>query len=442
MSMRGLRRGTLPATGKVRGQHPFQDLGPQGIGGGLPGEDAVHALEEGIPDLRVLVQESPEFPFHHVPNPTGGLISSFSSYGLVPDLSLKPDIAAPGGNIYSTYPLEQGGYATLGGTSMASPHVAGAAALLLQAKPHTPSQVVRDILQNSADPHPWWGNPGLGFLDNVHRQGAGMVDIDDAILATTKVTPGKIAAGEGEAGPYTQMIAVENKGDKDVTYDLSYVNALSTGGVITPTFFLSDAWVEFDTAGLTVPADATGHFRATIYPATGPTFGQYGGYIVLTPQDGGRVYSVPFAGFVGDYQGIQTLAPTANGFPWLAVLYGGSYSRLSDPSDWTFTMQGTDTPFFLVHFDHQPEKFRVDIYSAKGKAWHRAYDLRYFPRNSTTTSFYAFAFDGQTYNGNKTNTVPDGEYYAVLSVLKANGDSNDPAAWETWTSPNFVIDRP
>ncbi len=81
-----------------------------------------------------------------LPNPTANLISSFSSYGLAPDLSLKPDIGAPGGSINSTYPLELGGNANISGTSMASPHVAGAAALLLQAKPSTSApQVPRPL---------------------------------------------------------------------------------------------------------------------------------------------------------------------------------------------------------------------------------------------------------------------------------------------------------
>ncbi len=376
------------------------------------------------------------------PTPTAGLISSFSSYGLAPDLSLKPDIGAPGGFIYSTLPLEQGGYGVKGGTSMAAPHVAGAAALLLEAKPNTPSQVVRDILQNSADPAVWWGNPSLGFLDNVHRQGAGMVDIDDAILATTKIEPGKLSLGEGEAGPHHVMLAVENKGDYDVTYLLSYVNALSTGGTITPSFYLSSATVAFASPSVTVPAGGTAMVNATIYPATGPTYGQYGGYIVFTPDDGGQVYRVPFAGFVGDYQGIQTLAPTPYGFPWLSVLYGGSYYKLTDPSDWTFTMVGDDVPFFLVHFEHQPRMFRVEIFAEKGKAWHRAYDEEYLPRNSTSTSFYAFPFDGYTVSGKKVWEVPDGTYYAKISVLKALGDDNSPAHWEYWTSPMFVIDRP
>jgi subtilisin family serine protease len=375
-------------------------------------------------------------------NPTGGLISSFSSYGLSPDLSVKPDIGAPGGQIYSTYPLESGGYATLSGTSMASPHVAGAAALLLQARPKTPSQAVRGILQNSADPKPWWGNPGLGFLDNVHRQGAGMLDIDDAILATTKVEPSKIAAGEGEAGPYAQLLTIENDGPADVTYDLSYVNALSTGSnTFSPSFFIGSAGVAFDAPSVTVPAGGSANVLATITPPVNPAGGQYGGYIVLTDAaDPDSVYRVPFAGYVGDYQARTVLVPTANGFPWLAQLIGSSY--VNRPAGATYTMVGDDVPYFLVHFDHQSRLFRMEVFDQKGKAWHRAYDEDYMPRNSTATSFFAFGFDGTTFAGKKTYTLPDGTYYAKVSVLKALGDSANPAHWETWTSPMFVIDRP
>ena len=95
---------------------------------------------------------------------------------------LKPDIGAPGGLIYSTYPLERGGYATISGTSMASPHVAGAAALLMEAAAWRQPTSAR--LQNSADPKNWSGSR-RSASSTLHRQGAGMVDIDDAIASTT-----------------------------------------------------------------------------------------------------------------------------------------------------------------------------------------------------------------------------------------------------------------
>ena len=164
------------------------------------------------------------------PNPTGGRISSFSSYGLTADLTLKPDLGAPGGSILSTYPLENGEYATLSGTSMSAPHVAGGVALLLEARPDTAAHDVRDILLNSADPAVWSGNPGLGLLEPVNRQGAGMLDIDDAILSTTTVKPGKLSLGESEGGPTVRTLTVTNDGDAPVTYRLSSIDTLATGG--------------------------------------------------------------------------------------------------------------------------------------------------------------------------------------------------------------------
>jgi len=281
-----------------------------------------------------------------------------------------------------------------------------------------------------------------------------MLDIDDAILATTKIEPSKISAGEGEKGPHTRTLKLENNGLLPVTYDLTYVNAVSTGGVITPSFFLSNATVSFSTSSVTVPAGGSAYVDATITPATGPTNGQYGGYIVFEPQGGGQVYRVPFAGFVGDYQGIVVLAnatfPTG---PLLGKLnsctllrdnycYGtGSYSVF--PAGTTYTMADAyNIPSFLVHLEHQVRLMRVELFAQNGKAWHRAYNEEYLGRNSASNTFAAYPFDGTTFAGNKTYTLPDGTYYAKISVLKALGDAANPAHWETWTSPMFVIDRP
>jgi hypothetical protein len=379
------------------------------------------------------------------PNPTGNLISSFSSYGLSPDLALKPDIGAPGGLIRSTYPIELGSYNTISGTSMASPHVAGAAALLLQSKPRTRAATVRDIFQNSADPKPWFGNPTLGFLDNVHRQGAGMVDIDDAILSTTRVTPGKLSLGESQAGPAVRELGIANQTRNNLTYTVTHEPALATGGVITPSFFASFATAAFSETEVTVPARGEACLTVTITApaavAGGPT--QYGGYIVLTEQKSGQAFRVPYAGYVGDYQSIVVLTPTPNGFPWLARLVGTNF--LNQPAGATYTLANGDVPYFLVHFDHQSQRFLMTVRDAvTGQSWHNILDERFFGRNSTPTSFFAIAWDGTTFagNGNPTFTVPDGQFIVTVSSLKALGDEANPAHTEVWQSPIVTIDRP
>jgi subtilisin family serine protease len=252
-------------------------------------------------------------------NATGGLISSFSSYGLGAELDVKPDIGAPGGLIRSTWPLEAGGYATISGTSMASPHVAGAVALLLQAKgmtgPLTQAQAesIRALLQNTAVPANWQGNPGLGLLDQVHRQGAGLLHIDKSILAPVSVTPGKLV--QGEAGPNaTHTLTLKNSTASAITYDLSHQAALSTSGsTFAPGATTSGASaggpITFSSPSVVVPANGTASVTVTI---PRPDFGPvnklvYGGYIRFIPQGGGQTLRVPYAGYGGDYQAIPVL---------------------------------------------------------------------------------------------------------------------------------------
>ena len=375
-------------------------------------------------------------------NPSGGLLSSFSAYGMSPDLQLKPDIGAPGGSIYSTYPLENGGYANISGTSMSSPHVAGAAALLLQSAPGTSSQDVGGNLQNSASPKPWSGNPGLGFLDFTHRQGAGMLRIDDAVTTATRIRPGKLSLGEGEAGPAQRSVELRNTGASAVTYALSSVNAISTGAnTFAPGAFGSNAGVSFGTSSVTLQPGASATVGVTITPATGPVGGQYGGYLVFTPNDGSATLRVPFAGYIGNYQARQVLVPTPNGFPWLAKLLSDGYHN--QPAGASYSMVGDDIPFFAIHFDHQSRRVRMDVVAAgSNKSWHRAFETEYFGRNSTAAGFFAIAWDGVTTAGKKSYVVPNGQYVVKLSVLKALGDASNPADWEYWDSPVITVARP
>lgn len=379
------------------------------------------------------------------PNLTGGLISSFSSYGLAADLSVKPNIGAPGGMIYSTYPLEAGGFATLSGTSMASPHTAGGVALLLEANPKLRAKDMRDRLQNSADPKVWQGNPGLGLLDQVHRQGAGMLDLLQASQATTLVQPGELALGESQNGPVTRTLTFTNKGKTAVTYDLGHASALATGpNTFTVGAFDTPATVAFSATSVTVPAKGSATVDVTVTAPDGlADKGIYGGYVTATSQASGRVTRVPYAGFKGDYQAIQVLTPTANGFPWLAKLANGSFTN--QPGGASYTLANGDIPWFLVHLDHQSRQMKFEAVDATTSAPAGLISLdNHLPRNSTATGFFNWSWDGMTRakkNGAPT-PVANGQYVVKVSLLKALGNPDVAADWETWTSPVVTIARP
>ncbi|KAG0347485.1 hypothetical protein BGZ54_004896, partial [Gamsiella multidivaricata] len=120
----------------------------------------------------------------------GGAPSDFSSFGLDGDLRSKPDIAAPGGNILSTYPLAKGGYAVLSGTSMATPYIAGSHALYMQAKKAKPhGDAIRKVLKNTATIATLSGSKTKA---SAAKQGAGLVNVLGAILTTTSITPDHI----------------------------------------------------------------------------------------------------------------------------------------------------------------------------------------------------------------------------------------------------------
>lgn len=391
-------------------------------------------------------------------NPTGNLLDTSSSYGLATDLTLKPDLGAPGGMIRATWPLSLGGdgYNTISGTSMASPHVAGVAALVIEAKRKAGQTIraedMRGLLQNTAVPKPLSIAPTAGILDMVHRQGAGMVNVVNAIGATARVTPSKLSLGEFEtAAPKTQTLTVTNTGSAPVTYIVSHVGTAASRK--NPTYYtpattgpVSSA--SFSTTTLTVPAggSASVNMTVSVNPAAADTT-VFGGYAVFTPQGGGTALRVPYAGFKGDYQAL----PVLTGINTMArSLGGGSYQPITAPT--TFTMKDSDYPYFLFHLDHFARSMKMDIVDAAtgqpvNSQFFNASTDEYLPRNSTATGFFAFGWDGMVSWSrgvsdnaqNKRKAVPNGQYIVKFTVLKALGDGNNPNHQETWTSPVITV---
>jgi subtilisin family serine protease len=399
-----------------------------------------------------------------LPIATAGLISDFSSYGTDAELNLKPDLSAPGGQIFSTWPHQQfGGHNSISGTSMAAPHVAGAAALYLQAHPGASPAAVQTAFMNTAKPGNWSGRPALGFLDLTYRQGAGLLQVANAISATTSATPTKISLGEGTGG--TRTLSIRNDASTPVTYNLSDIDVVSTDpGTFAPLGFEIGAnSVTFSPAQVTVPAGGSANVTVTIAAdPTLPNDGLYDGYLTLTPVGGGQVLSVPWVGFKGDYQSIQILTEANCGLPALFQVKSGAndaclgsgLQRIGGGGA-TYTLQGSDVPILLYHFNHQVRTMTIQVENADGSFVHPVFNFadkeQYLPSNSgpvvTPTATPVFEFDwdgtrGQDNGNNKRKVVPNGTYKLKLSVLKPLGDANNPADWETFTTPPITLARP
>lgn len=201
--------------------------------------------------------------------------SDFSSQGpRAGDHAVKPDITAPGAGIVAARaagttigdPVGDK-YISASGTSMASPHVAGAAAILAQAHPDWKSDRLKAALMSSAAPA-----ADLG----VFAQGAGRVDVAQAIAqsvyAAGSVSFPRVPWPYSGQQPVVRTATYRNAGSTPVTLNL----ALSTQDGV-------GAALAIDATTVTVPANGQAEVRVTLTPSLlSATGGSLGGRIVAT----------------------------------------------------------------------------------------------------------------------------------------------------------------
>lgn len=147
------------------------------------------------------------------------LLADFSSRGPVTSTwEIKPDIVAPGVAINSTVP---GGYLSLQGTSMAAPHVAGACALIKQAHPEWTPAEIKAAIMNTAKP---LANRN-GSLYRTFEQGAGRIQLEEAIKTKSLITPASLQFGKfqlaDEKHRHTASLEIKNTSSRARTYTFS-----------------------------------------------------------------------------------------------------------------------------------------------------------------------------------------------------------------------------
>lgn len=200
------------------------------------------ALDAGT--LKVTFDGSLAASIKDVSPSIGDTISSFSSRGTHGAINpVKPDVAAPGSTIASAGMGSGDGVLIDSGTSMATPHTVGIAALVLQKHPAWTPEQVKAAVMNTADHDVYTGANHTGHRYGPARVGAGRVDALDAtttnVIAYSSNTPGGVSASFGvvhvpanrRTVTKTQTIKVQNTARTGANYKISYDGVVNSPGI-------------------------------------------------------------------------------------------------------------------------------------------------------------------------------------------------------------------
>ena len=258
-----------------------------------------------------------------------GKMSDFSSWGVTPDLKLKPEITAPGGDIYSTLP--GGLYGSMSGTSMASPHMAGAAVVMAQyiteeldGTDMTQQDITalsNKLLMSTAVPVK--NKQGLPY--SPRKQGAGLVQLGRATKAKAYLSSAegglpKAELGDSADGSFSFSFQANNLSTSEIQYEVGVTVLTEDTVKENGKTYLAQSPRQLGADEVTVTAPSTVTLRASgtatvnvslaltekgkaALDADFPHGIYLEGFVTLTPVNDGDTISLglPFLGFYGDW---------------------------------------------------------------------------------------------------------------------------------------------
>ncbi|MET8531141.1 S8 family serine peptidase [Streptomyces sp. NPDC005065] len=219
-------------------------------------------------------------------------LANFSSRGpRLGDMKIKPEITAPGVNIVAARaagttmgtPVDAN-YTAASGTSMATPHVAGAAAIMAQRHPDWSGERIKEELTAHSEKS-----------DNYtpYQQGYGRVDIPAALDPALDLSgTGDFGLVEWQKGTYekeTRTVTIHNSTSSAATLDLA-ASVKGADGTALPDGALTLSGPDVTGGKVTVPAGGNSEVTVTLDP-NGLKTGQFSGYITATGTDGESVHT-------------------------------------------------------------------------------------------------------------------------------------------------------
>lgn len=250
-------------------------------------------------------------------NADAGDFDDSTSWGTAPNLEFKPEISAPGGDIYST--VNDNKYETMSGTSMAAPHATGGQALIIQGiRKNNPNIKGRDLSRlarftaiNTAQVRMDKEHPDTPY--SPRRQGAGMMQIKNAIENSVILTykkDGNAVTALKEIGKTTEFeLQLENLGDKEVAYKVSHLGGVLTDAKLTTASKMhydvqlaeDQANVKFSNNEVKVPAKGKTTVKVTLNVTDKVELERFIEGFIKFEATGAPSLVMPYIGYYGDW---------------------------------------------------------------------------------------------------------------------------------------------